>query len=104
MNASEAIQLMEHKLKVEKLHVEKIISENEISLPDDVKEMWREKVRALSIILESAKYLHEEVIDQNLIKNEDSFRVLCLLTDLEEYKEITYDQARAIGLEEGADE
>ncbi len=100
MNAQEAIERMEKRL--DKLK-EKITLFEGQSYRLEHKRLIDE-VKDLSIVLESAKYLHEELIDQNLIKNEDSFRVLCLLTDLGEYKEITYDQARAIGLEEGADE
>ena len=91
MNAQEAIEKMEAEL-----------SDTELLMGDYSDESVVTYLEALSIVLESAKLLHEELIDQTLIKNEDSFRVLCLQTDLEEYKEITYDQARAIGLEEGA--
>ena len=90
MNAQEAIEKMEAEL-----------SDTELLMGDYSDESVVTYLEALSIVLESAKLLHEELIDQTLIKNEDSFRVLCLQTDLEEYKEITYDQARAIGLEEG---
>lgn len=90
MNAQEAIEKMEAEL-----------SDTEMLMGDYSDESVVTYLEALSIILESAKLLHDELIDQTLIKNEDSFRVLCLQTDLEEYKEITYDQARAIGLEEG---
>lgn len=68
---------------------------------EEVLKLKRE-IEALSIVLESAKYLHEGLINKELTKHLEHTKILYLNTEYAENKAIANSKAKRIGLE-GAD-
>lgn len=92
MNAQEAIERMEAEL-----------SDVELLMGDYSDESVVTYLEALSIVLESAKFLHKELINEELTQHLENTKILYLNTEYAENKAIANSKAKMIGLE-GADE
>lgn len=113
MNAQEAIEITRKKLmKLEDYHdrmqrLKEFLINNRIFDKVEIEktlEDLKAEIDALSIVLESAKYLHEELINKECTEHFSTQKVLYLNTDLEESKVISNGQSKKIGIKEGVDE
>lgn len=90
MNAQEAIADIEDRLRLLTKYA--------------VRDYERQEIEALSIVLESAKYLHEKFVFREITEHFSGKKIIYLDTDFEEMKIITNEKARRMGIVEGADE
>ena len=103
MNAQEAIEIIKEKQRRLQvylselsitIHKQKLTDSQNIKLVSDLEK----EIEALSVVLESAKLLHESGVK---VSQYHSFRVLSASVEVEDP---TDELIKSIGIEEGADE
>lgn len=102
MNAEEAIENIEKRLNEYKKQT--AAYEADMHRDPFTLEYLLDKDEALSVVLESAKFLHEELIRNEETGHYSDYKKLYLNVDYDEVKKVSNGLAKAIGLEKGADE